>query len=114
MIIDGTNISMIRGDRESITVRCQNPDGSNHPFAEGDKVYFTVKKDAYQAEPVLQKIAREFGENGEAIIEITPEDTKQLDFTAYKYDVQLSAASGRVTTIIPLSTFKVGEEITDE
>ncbi len=113
MLICGADISMIRGDSESITVSCKNPDGSDHPFSEGDKVYLTVKTDAYQKDPVMQKTVTAFAD-GEAVIEITPEDTKALDFGAYKYDVQLTYASGRVTTIIPPSSFRVMEEITDE
>lgn len=113
MVIDGTNIYMIRGDSESITISCKNPDGSDRPFADGDKVYFTVKIDAYQESAILQKVAAVFAD-GKAVIQIGPTDTKQLDFAAYKYDIQLTTAGGTVTTIIPMSNFKVMEEITDE
>lgn len=43
MQISGRNMSMIRGDSETFTVLCKNPDGSLHPFERGDTVYFTVK-----------------------------------------------------------------------
>ena len=111
MIIDGTDITMVRGDSESITVSCKNPDGSVHPFEAGDMVYFTVKKDAYREETILQKIATDFTD-GRAMMMIDPEDTRRLDFDVYKYDVQLTTASGRVTTIIPMSNFRATEEIT--
>lgn len=114
MQISGRNMSMIRGDSESITIRCKNPDGSLHPFERGDTVYFTVKWSPNADEKLMQKVVTDFGGKGEAVIEITPEDTKALDFGAYKYDVQLTYASGRVTTIIPPSSFRVMEEITDE
>lgn len=36
MIVDGTNMRMTRGDSETFTVLCKNPDGSPHPFERGD------------------------------------------------------------------------------
>ena len=114
MIVDGTNMRMTRGDSETFTVLCKNPDGSPHPFERGDTVYFTVKWSPNADEKLMQKIVTDFGGKGEAVIEITPEDTKALNFGTYKYDVQLTYASGRVTTIIPPSSFRVMEEITDE
>lgn len=114
MQISGRNMSMTRGDSETLTVLCRNSDGSPHPFEVGDTVYFTVKWSPNADEKLMQKVVTDFGEKGEAVIEIAPEDTKALNFGTYKYDVQLTFASGRVTTIIPPSSFRVMEEITDD
>jgi hypothetical protein len=111
MKIQGTDISMIRGDSESITLSLKRDDVII-PFNQGDTVYFTVKQ-GYSTEKItLQKIITEFDEGGNCIIEIEPEDTKELSFGSYVYDIQLTDSNGRVTTIIPCSKFVVAEEVT--
>ena len=98
------NITMTRGDSESITVRC------SEPFKTGDAVYFTVREDAESAIS-LQKIITSFP-NGEAVIYIDPEDTEPMDFGKYVYDIQVTRAGGTVTTLIVPSAFKLDEEVT--
>lgn len=113
MRINGTTISMIRGDSESIIVSCKDSNGNPVPFKEGDTVYFTVKETVNTEVKMLQKVITEF-EDGKAIIDIKPEDTKHFRFQNYVYDIQLTRADGTVTTIIPPSKFKVKGEVTYE
>lgn len=113
MKVDGKNMSMIRGDSESITVSCSDTNGNLIPLVSGDKIYFTVKEDEYRTEKIFQKIITEFID-GKAVINIIPTDTKNLKFKTYKYDIQLSQANGTVRTIIPPSNFTVGAEVTYE
>ena len=105
MILKGTNISMTRGDTESLTVRC------SAPFREGDMVYFTVRADP-ESPIVFQKIVYQFGSAGEAVIVIDHEDTDGLDFGDYRYDVQVTRSSGTVTTLVKPARFTLTEEIT--
>ena len=44
------------------------------------------------------------------VLEIEPNDTKDLKFKTYKYDVQFTSAQGRVSTII-LGDFKIDNEV---
>ena len=67
MIINGTDIRMIRGDTEVLTVSCEQEDGSPRPFEDGDTVYFTVGR-------ILQKSVTAFTEEGAAVIYIGHED----------------------------------------
>ena len=114
MVVNGYDISIIRGDSESLTVRCYDAAGQPLPFVEDEIVYFTVKLRYTDTEYVLQKVITEFDE-GAAIIEISPEDTKGLYFSKdYYYDIQLTRADGSVTTIVPCSIFRLGVEITDD
>ena len=55
MKIQGTNISMIRGDSEAIKVSCRNESGVDFPFSEGDIVYFTVKRSTNTEEKNITK-----------------------------------------------------------
>ena len=113
MKIQGTNISMIRGDSEAIKVSCRDESGVDIPLVEGDIVYFTVKRSTYTEEKILQKIVTEFTD-GVALITIFPEDTRELKPGAYYYDIQLNRANGQVKAIIPPSRFIINAEVTYE
>ena len=76
MKVNGTDLSMIRGDSESITLSLKDGEAAI-PFVTGETVYFTVKVSAIVDEIALQKIVTEFNEDGNCIIEIAPNDTKR-------------------------------------
>lgn len=113
MKIEGTNLSMVRGDTEVIQVKCKDQNGNDVPFVTGDTLYFTVKVSAKTEDKMLQKVITEF-ENGIALIPINPEDTKSLAIKDYVYDIQLNRANGDVKTIIKKSIFTLEEEVTYE
>ena len=50
--------------------------------------------------------------NGE--IRISPDDTKNLEYGQYVYDVQVTMANGDVATVIPPTTFNILEEVNFE
>lgn len=108
---NGTNLTMIRGDSESIVLSLKDGD-KIVPFEIGDIVYFTVKQIANTDKIMIQKTITEFDADGNCIIEIEPDDTKHLEFRDYVYDIQLNRSNGRVTTIVPISKFAVSEEVT--
>ena len=62
---------------------------------------------------MFQKVITQF-EDGNANIEITPNDTKDIPFKTYVYDIQLNRVDGTVNTIIPPSNFTIGGEVTYE
>lgn len=104
MKLNGINISMTRGDSESLTVRCSTP------FTTGDTVYLTVREDA-ESPIVLQKIVTDFPDDV-ALFYIYPEDTEGLDFGSYVYDIQVTWAGGVVKTLVGPAKFKLTEEVT--
>lgn len=115
MRIDGTNLSMIRGDSESITVSCKDGDTGAQIVLENnlDTIYFTVKLNTAVSTYIFQKRITEF-DQGSAIIEIDHADTKGLPYKVYKYDIQWIDRFGKITTIIPPSLFAVEPEVTFE
>lgn len=113
MIFEGTNISMIRGDSESFAVNAIDGDGVQLPFEFGDTIYFTVKDNVSTEEKRIQKVITTFVD-GEASIEILPEDTKNLYVREYVYDIQWNKADGTVRTIILPSSFIIKGEVTYE
>ena len=106
----GTNISMTRGDSESLTLRCKK-NGGTVPFADGDTVTFTVREDA-ESPIQLQKVITTFDEEGRAVIPILPGDTEGMDFGSYVYDIQITWADGTVKTPVTVSGFELTEEVT--
>ena len=113
MEIVGTDLYMIRGDTESLTVEVMDSDGILIPFVEGtDTIYFTVKTGSKVEQITLQKIVTTFTD-GRAEIFIEHEDTKTLSYSRYVYDVQWNSGAS-VSTIIKKSIFEVGDEVTYE
>lgn len=113
MKINGTNMSMTRGDSESITISCTDIDGSDILFSTGDIIYFTIKENTGTLAKIFQSKIETFT-NGKAIVLISPEDTANVRVKTYVYDVQWNKANGNVTTIIPPSKFTISEEVTYE
>ena len=112
MTIVGTNISMVRGDTEAMTVACTE-DGVARAFVTGDTIYFTVKRSESETEKTLQKVITSFTD-GKAHIDIAPADTKTLGVRTYVYDIQVTFANGTVKTLIETSTFELRKEVTYE
>ncbi len=112
MEIRRNKMSMTRGDSESFTIRLRDKESKDYIlFETGDTVYFTVKDNEEETDIVLQRIVTVFDE-GKAVIEIDPEDTKDLEFGDYVYDVQLTDKNGKVTTIIKPNEFILEGEVT--
>lgn len=115
MRINGTDIYITRGDSETINVSLfDQTDDTQRPFLSGDTVYFTVKTSTQTTNKIFQYAITEFNEDGEALVHITPQDTKSLKYHEYVYDVQMVKENGAVTTIITPSKFIVEEEVTYE
>jgi hypothetical protein len=56
VIVEGTTISMIKGDTEAIEVSCRDRKGNPVPFENGDKVYLTVKTSMTEANESITRI----------------------------------------------------------
>ena len=110
MKIKGTNISMTRGDSEAIKVTVKDTLGNVIPLVTGDTIYFTVREYVMSTTKVIEKIVTEF-DDGEALITINPQDTGNLKFTSYVYDIQLTKEDGSVKTIITPANFTITGEV---
>lgn len=108
LYIDDKTIKLTRGDTARLTVPIVNlANNGEYTMESGDILYFTVKKTAKDTDFLFQKSV-----TGSNSIHIRPEDTANLSFGKYKYDVQLTTATGDVYTVIEPSAFEVMEEIT--
>ena len=98
------NMYLTRGDTAQFTITPKNSDGTVYELQEGDRVEFTVKKKTSDSVAIISKA----GLN----VEIVPQDTCEMRYGAYKYDVQLTFADGRVDTFIGPCGFVITEEVT--
>jgi hypothetical protein len=112
MEVNGTNLTITRGDSESLTIRCRDKVTKEIiPFQNDDTLYFTVKTSTGTSVKSLQKVITSFS-NGIAIIDILPEDTHDLKGGAYVYDIQWDKKNGKVKTIVKTSKFIINEDVT--
>lgn len=106
--IGGTSIILTRGDTlNEIPVVIKNADGSEYIPDYGDHIRFAMKKSYSDDEPlILKEIPTD-----SLLLTINPEDTKQLDFGDYVYDMELTTKDGVVCTFITKGKFKITEEV---
>lgn len=106
-------LSMTRGDSEKIKF-CRRNDLGEIILEKADKVYFTVKKNNYISKMVFQKTLNngiDFDEEGYYHISIKPNDTDDLDFKDYVFDIEVTVGEDYKKTISK-GILKIEEEIT--
>lgn len=112
--IEGTTISMTRGDTLKVAVSLTK-DGQPYTPVEGDKIRFAAKdpkmycdKGEYvDSEPrILKDIPIET-----MMLVLDPADTKTLDFGNYVYDMEITFADGTVDTFITQAVLRIKPEV---
>ena len=112
--ISGTKIMLTRGDTLRVKVSIEK-DGEEYQPTENDVVRFAVKHKTKKAdgsdytdpEPIILKTIP----SDTMILELEPEDTKELAFDSYVYDIEITFEDGTVDTFITNSTFKITDEV---
>ena len=116
MIIKGNDLYMTRGDTEYFTVNVFK-DGEIYLLNTGDVIKFTVRTRHDSDIAVIEKTSDDFT-SSEVRFELKPEDTNTLSRGKYVYDIELTKASGEVTTIIPppdeLANLFIGGDVSRE
>ena len=103
--IQGTSIYMTRGDTATINLSIKDENKNEYELGEGDIVVFSVKKTLSDESYLIQKTFKD----KEIVIE--HEDTKDLSFGEYLYDVQVTFSDGKVSTIITPSKLILEGEV---
>lgn len=105
--VKDTTITLTRGDSFAADIGIFQPNG--HPYipTEGDQVRFAMKKNVKEEEVLILKEIP----IGTMRLVLEPEDTKDLDFGNYVYDIQLTKSTGEVDTFITKSTLILTEEV---
>ncbi len=110
MIVKQAHIGITRGDSFYFAIFFRR-NGEEVAFSQGDKIYFTLKDNVDTEEILVQKIITEFTD-GRAVISLEPNDTKNLAFKRYVYDIQYTKADGFTRTLILPSDFTIKPEVT--
>lgn len=105
--INGTTISMTRGDTLRVTVGIKRSDGSDYTPETGDVIRFAMKKHYQDSETLVRKIIP----NDTLMLYLQPSDTKSLRTGDYVYDIELTYASGDVDTFIANAKLTLLEEV---
>lgn len=105
--ISGTTITMTRGDTLVVLVSIAQANGYPYTPVEGDKVRFAMKAGYGDPKPLLVKDIPI--DTMQLVIE--PEDTADLNFGRYVYDIQLTKANGVVDTFIAKARLVLTEEV---
>ena len=106
---------MVRGDTLALSISgIKNTDGTEYTLKETDIVYLDVKKYATDKTAVFRKsvTAAEYVD-GALPITILPEDTVDLPCGDYYFDVRLFMDDDNIYTIIPMSKFRIVQNVTD-
>ena len=112
--IDGTTITMTRGDTVIIEVGMTR-NGTPYTPQAGDSVRFALKHakfnaartDYADADPlVLKPIPTDT-----MLLRIEPEDTADLGFGEYAYDIEITFENGDVDTFIAAARFVLAPEV---
>ena len=100
-------INLTRGDTFYCKIKLYDQYDDTVTLSPEDLVRFALKENYDDAEPILViDIPVDT-----MTLRIAPEDTKELPFGTYVYDIQVTFANGDVNTVIPRKTFNLLEEV---
>ena len=112
--IKGTTITLTRGDTFITNISLKRGTTTYTPTS-GDTVRFALKspdmnarKTAWADDTVL--INKDIPISTMQL-KLEPEDTKELDFGQYRYDMQITFANGDVDTFIENAVFIINPEV---
>lgn len=105
MMVKGNQIFLTRGDSLFIKLSLEKEDGSDYIPSDSDKIYFRLKKYATSTDILIEKQIINM------ILELTPDDTKKLDFGTYRYEIELVTGDDRHYTIIADEPFAIEKEL---
>lgn len=104
-----TSITLTRGDTFKAQISITDKDGNPYEIQEGDSVRFAMKKsynDPDEEVLIVKQIPTDT-----LILTLEPEDTKDLKFGTYVYDIQLTSAAGEIDTFIAKASLTLTEEV---
>lgn len=105
--VKNNKITITRGDTGRVKITLYNDLGEEYTPEENDVIRFAAKKNYSDEEPAIFIVIP----NDTLTLEITPEDTKSLEFGNYVYDLQITFADGSVNTFVTKASLRIEEEV---
>ena len=106
-ISKNNEIEMTKGDTGRFEVNATSKDGIIYNFNAEDVITFSVKRNVFETEYILQKTIQDCN-----TITIEPSDTTSLAVGKYVYDMQINLVTGDVITVITPRRFEILAEVT--
>ena len=108
-------ITLVRGDTLKLTLTdIKLSDGTEYVLSDSDIVYLDVKKYATDETPVIRiSVTKSDYSDGGLPFVFLPADTVNLSIGEYCFDVRLYCDDDNIYTIIPMSKFRIVQNITD-
>ena len=109
------DITIVRGDTLKLTLTdIKLSDGTEYVLSDTDIVYLDVKKYATDKTAIIRKSATkaDYIDVGLPFV-FLPADTADLPIGEYWFDVRLYVDNDNIYTIIPMSKFRIVQNITD-
>lgn len=105
-IDEENNIYLTRGDTAILDVELTDPQGLPYTMKNNEYLFFTVRKIAGKGECVISKKC------DTQVIYLVTNDTKDLSFGEYMYDLYLfNESSLMMDTFLAEKKFTIGEEV---
>lgn len=92
-----------RGDTQILKFKIVDNEGNECKASDTDKLYFTVKKSSVSKKIAFQKTLKngiEYKDDGYYYVTINSEDTANLSYATYGFDIQIKTDSGVVKTLL--------------
>lgn len=105
--VSGNDIYLTRGDTFKAQVVMKDAEGNTYTPVTGDVVRFAMKRTREDRTPLLNITIP----NDTMLLSIYPEDTHELEFGQYIYDIEITTASGIVDTFIADAKFNLTTEV---
>ena len=108
-------ITIVRGDTLKLTLTdIKLSDGTEYVLSDTDIVYLEVKKYATDKTAIIRKSATkaDYVDGGLSFV-FRPADTVNLPISDYYFDVRLFMDDDNIYTIIPISKFRIMQNVTD-
>lgn len=105
--VSGTTIVLTRGDTFKAKISINDSSGQPYIPVPGDTIRFAMKVNYEDVRPLL---VIDIPIDTMLLI-LKPEDTKELAFGKYVYDIQITKANGDVDTFISKAQLKLTEEV---
>ena len=105
--VNGNNIYLTRGDTLKCHIAMYDTEGNEYTPESTDSIRFALKRTVNDRRPlILKEIPYDT-----LLLSIYPDDTKELEFGNYIYDIELTTASGTVDTFIADAKFVLTTEV---
>ena len=110
-----TEITIVRGDTLKLMLTdIKLTDGTEYVLSDSDIVYLDVKKYAADKTAIIRKSVTkvDYIDGGLQFV-FLPADTVNLPIGEYWFDVRLFVDDDNIYTIIPMSKFRIVQNVTD-